>query len=308
MNQMRHAMAVFSALPGTTRGICWMIFATVFYAATYGTVRLLSTEFGVFQLVFFRSIFGVFLMMPWLIKGGVGLLRTPQPLTYAWRSALNYGGMVLLIVGLSTMPLQDVTGLMFTTPLFTVLFVALFLREKVGIRRGMALLVGFAGAMIIIRPGFQELSWAALGVLATSSAYAVVNVTTKTLARTDTSNTIVFYDFLLLSLLGVIPAIIYWSEVRLEHLFWIVAMGVFSSLARQGVIRALAVGEASVVMPFNFLKLPFTATIGFIWFAENPDLWTGIGAAVIFASTYYIARREAVLKKNPTAKQPPPPV
>lgn len=306
MSQMSRAMTVFSALPGTTRGICWMIFATIFYAATYGAVRLLSTEFGVFQLVFFRSIIGVFLMMPWLISGGIAQLGTPQPVTYAWRSSLNYGGMVFLIFGLSTMPLQDVTGLMFTTPLFTVLFVALFLREHVGPRRCIALLVGFAGAMIIIRPGFHELSWAALGVLATSSAYAVVNVTTKTLARTDSSNTIVFYDFLLLSVLGVVPAIIYWSEVRLEHIVWIAAMGVFSSLARQGVIRALAVGEASVVMPFNFLKLPFTACIGFVWFAENPDLWTGIGAGVIFTSTYYIARREAALKVPETAKAPPP--
>jgi drug/metabolite transporter (DMT)-like permease len=306
MSRMSNARTVFTALPGTTRGICWMIFATVFYAATYGVVRLLSTDFGVFQLVFFRSIIGVFLMMPWLIGGGIGQLRTPQPVTYAWRSSLNYGGMVFLIVGLSTMQLQDVTGLMFTTPLFTVLFVMLFLREHVGPRRAVALLVGFAGAMIIIRPGFQELTWAALGVLGTSSAYAVVNVTTKTLARTDSSNTIVFYDFLLLSLLGVVPAIIYWSEVRLEHIAWVAAMGVFSSLARQGVIRALAVGEASVVMPFNFLKLPFTVCIGFIWFAENPDLWTGIGAAVIFASTYYIARREAVLKGEAPAKPSPP--
>lgn len=305
MSRIGSAVSVFSALPATTRGIAWMVFATIFYAATYGVVRLLSTDFGVFQLVFFRAIIGVFLMLPWLVRGGIGQLRTPQPLTYAWRSTLNYGGMVLLIVGLSTMQLQDVTGLMFTTPLFTVLFVMVFLREAVGPRRGIALLVGFAGAMIIIRPGFHELSWAALGVLGTSAAYALVNVSTKTLARTDSSNTIVYYDFLLLSVLGVVPAILYWSEVRFEHLFWIAAMGVFSSLARQGVIRALAVGEASAVMPFNFLKLPFTVCIGFVWFAENPDLWTGIGAAVIFASTYYIARREAVLKTRSPMKPPP---
>ena len=214
--------------------------------------------------------------------------------------------MVFLIFGLAKMQLQDVTGLMFTTPLFTVLFVALFLGEHVGLRRAIALVIGFAGAMIIIRPGFHELSWAALGVLGTSSVYAVVNVSTKTLARTDSSNTIVFYDFLLLSLLGVVPAILYWNEVRLEHIAWVAALGLFSSLARQGVIRALAVGEASVVMPFNFLKLPFTVCIGFVWFAENPDLWTGIGAGVIFASSYYIGRREAILKGQAPAKPSPP--
>ena len=126
MSRLSNAVTVFSALPGTTRGIAWMIFATIFYAATYGVVRLLSTEFGVFQLVFFRSIIGVFLMLPWLIGGGIGQIKTPQPVTYAWRSSLNYGGMVFLIYGLSTMQLQDVTGLMFTTPLFTIVSINLY--------------------------------------------------------------------------------------------------------------------------------------------------------------------------------------
>lgn len=306
MSRIGNAVSLFSALPDRTRGIAWMIFSTIFYAAAYAVLRHLSADFGVFQLVFMRAAIGAVLMLPWLIKGGIGQLRTPQPLTYAWRSSLNYGGMVFLIVGLSKMQLQDVTGLMFTTPLFTVLFVALFLREPVGPRRAGALLLGFAGAMIIIRPGVHALSWAALGVLCTSAAYAAVNVSTKTLARTDPSNTIVYYDFLLLSLLGIVPAIFSWHAVRLEHLFWIAAMGVFSALARQGVIRALAVGEASVVMPFNFLKLPFSICIAFVWFAENPDLWTGIGATVIFASTYYIARRETALKGKAPGKQPSP--
>ena len=234
-------------------------------------------------------------MTPWLIHGGLGLLETSRMRTYAWRTTLNYGGMVLLIFGLASLPLQDVTGLMFTSPLFTVLFVVLFLGERAGVQRWIALFVGFFGAMVIIRPGFQELTWAAIGILGTSAGYALINVSTKTLARTDDSNKIIFYDFLLMSLVGLAPAIWYWSEVRLEHVGWIAAMGMVSALARQGVIRALAVGEASVVMPFNFLKLPFTVVLGFVFFAENPDLWTGIGAAVIFASSYFVVRREAAV-------------
>ncbi len=305
MTLMKRVVALFEALPTATRGIFWMIFATIFYAGAYGTIRQMSTEFGVFQLVFFRSFVGAILMLPWLLQGGIGLLRTPQPVTYVWRTTLNYGGMVFLVYGLSVLPLQDVTGLMFTGPLFTVLFVVLFLGEQAGPRRWMALFIGFAGVMIIVRPGFEELSWAALGVLGTSAAYALVNVSTKTLARTDSSNTIVYYDFILMSLLGVVPTILFWHEVFLEHVIWILAMGVFSALARQGVIRALSVGEASVVMPFNFLKLPFTVCIGFVYFAEQPDLWTGLGAAVIFSSTYYIARREAKLNVSENAKPAP---
>jgi drug/metabolite transporter (DMT)-like permease len=302
MTQFSRIIAGFTALPGTTRGIFWMIWATIFYAAAYATIRHLSTDFGVFQLVFFRSFLGVILMAPWLIQVGVGVLKTSHFGTYTVRTLLNYGGMVLLVFALGAMPLQNVTALMFTSPLFTVLFVVLLLGEKTGPRRWAALFIGFAGVLIIVRPGMQELTWAAIGILGTSAAYALVNVSTKTLARTDTSNKIVYFDFVLMSAVGLVPALMYWSAVRWEHVVWIVAMGVFSSLARQCVIRALAEGEASVVMPFNFLKLPFSVCLGFVFFAENPDLWTGVGAAVIFASSYYIARREAASKSAEAEK------
>ncbi len=306
MTRLTRAISVFEALPGSTRGILWMIFATCNYAATYAIVRHLSSDFTVFQLVFFRSLCGVVFMAPWLIRNGAGVLKTNHFGSYAVRSTLNYGGMLLLVFALATLPLQDVTGLMFTSPLFTVLFVVLILGEGAGPRRWAALIIGFMGAMIIIRPGFQELSLGAIGVIGTSCAYALINVSTKKLAKTDSSNKIVYYDFLLMTALGVLPAIWFWNEVRLEHIVWILAMGVVSALARQGIIRALAVGEASVVMPFNFLKLPFTVCLGFVFFAENPDLLTGIGAAVIFGSSYYIARREAALKARESDKPPPP--
>lgn len=305
MSRLGRTIAGFTALPGSTRGIFWMIAATIFYAAAYATIRHLSTDFGVFQLVFFRSFLGVILMAPWLIQVGIGVLRTDHFGAYSVRTLLNYGGMVLLVFALGALPLQDVTALMFTSPLFTVIFVVLFLGEKAGPRRWAALFIGFFGVLVIVRPGFQELTWAAIGILGTSAAYALVNVSTKTLARTDNSNKIVYYDFVLMSAIGLVPAVLYWSEVRWEHVIWIVAMGVFSSLARQCVIRALAEGEASIVMPFNFLKLPFTVCLGFVFFAERPDVWTGVGAAVIFASSYYIARREAALKAVEAAKPAP---
>jgi len=301
-------MAVFEAMPGSTRGIFWMIFATANYAATYAVVRYLSTDFSIFQLVFFRSILGVILMAPWLFQVGVGILKTDHFGSYVYRSILNYGGMVLLIFALANLPLQDVTGLMFTSPLFTVLLVVLFLGERPGIRRWTALLIGFGGVMIIIRPGFQELTWAAIGVVVTSCAYALINVSTKQLAKIDSSNKIIYYDFVLMSTIGLVPATLFWSEVRAEHLVWILAVGIFSALARQGIIRALAVGEASVVMPFNFLKLPFTVCLGVLFFQENPDIWTGAGALVIFGSSYYIGRRETAIKAMEPVKPTPPPL
>ena len=303
MNSIKRLKSTFAELPGNTRGIFWMLFAAVFYAATYATVRYLSKEgFETFQIVFFRSFLGIIFLLPWLFKSGLHVMQTKKVGTYSIRTGLNFGGMVLLMWALGNLELQTVTGLMFTTPLFTVLFVATILGEHVGLRRGAALVIGFVGAMVIIRPGFVELSWPMIGVLLTSAAYALVNVTTKTLSVTDSSSKIVLYVFLGMTVLSVGPAIYTWNPICVAHVPWILGLGLLSLLAVQGVTRALAAGEAAVVMPFNFMKLPFAAVLGVLLFAELPDLMTGLGALIIFSSTYYIGRREAYLRAQKNVK------
>jgi drug/metabolite transporter (DMT)-like permease len=273
-----------------------MVFATFCYAVLYAVVKHLSHDLHTIQIVFFRSALGVLFMLPWLARAGLGVLKTNRHGAYWVRSGLNYVGMVLLMWGIGNLALQDVTALMYTGPLFTVVFVALILHEKVGRARALALMVGFTGALIIVRPGIIPISLAAIAIVSTSACYALCNVVTKSLGRSEDSNKIVFYVFLLMTVIGIGPAIYVWKTPALELWGWIVAMGVLSSLATQGVTRSLVVADASLVMPFNFLKLPFAVVLGFTFWNEFPDLWTGVGAAVIFASTYYIARREAAAR------------
>ena len=284
---------LFGALPGATRGILWMTVSTFLYACTYGTVRVLSESFDSFQIVFFRSGLGVLFLLPWLARAGLGALRTNRYGLYAVRAGLNYVGMVCLMYGIANLTLQDVTALMFTVPLFTVMFVAMLLGETVGIPRWIALAVGFVGALVIIRPGYIEMSLATLGVLGTAATYSLVNAANKSLTRTEAPNTIVFHGFVLLTAMSVGPSYYTWNAVAWSHVPWIIVVGVFSSLATLCIIRAFAAADASVIMPFNFLKLPFAVVIGIIWFTEQPDLWTVVGAVIIFSSTWYIARREA---------------
>lgn len=288
----------FGALPGATRGIFWMTIAAFTYAVTYALVRVLSESFGTFQIVFFRSGLGVLLLLPWLYHAGVGALRTDRYGLYAVRAGLNYVGMVCLMYGIANLTLQDVTALMFTVPLFTVVFVAMLLGETVGTPRWAALIVGFVGTLVIIRPGYVELSLATLAVLGTSATYSLVNTTNKALTRTEAPNTIVFHGFVLLTAMSVGPAYYTWNAVAWPHVPWIIAVGVFSALATLFIMRAFAAADASVIMPFNFLKLPFAVVIGMIWFTEQPDLLTVVGAAIIFSSTWYIARREARQKPD----------
>ena len=294
---LRRATTAFGALPGATRGILWMVVASFTYACTYATVRALSGEFTTFQIVFFRSTLGVLFMVPWLMRVGRRAMHFHHMELYWARTACNYIGMVLLMWGIGRLALQDVTALQFTIPLFTVLFVALMLGEKVGVPRWVALLVGFSGALVIVRPGFAEISLASLAVLTCSALYGLSNVTTKKLTQVDDANVVVFHVFSMMMLVGFVPALWHWNTPTLEQIPWIIAMGVFSTLATLSTTLGLAAADASVVMPINFLKQPFAAMLGFIFWAESPDLWSGIGSLIIFGAGWYIARHEGRAKR-----------
>lgn len=294
---LRRMGTAFEALPGSTRGIFWMVVASFTYACTYAVVRELSGAFTSFQIVFFRSVLGIVFMTPWLLRAGRRALYFNHAGLYWSRTACNYIGMVMLMWGIGRLALQDVTALQFTIPLFTVLFVALILGEKVGVQRWTALLIGFSGALVIVRPGFAEVSLASLAVLGCSALYGLSNVTTKRLTQLDDANAVVFHVFSLMMLVGLVPALWHWVTPTLAQLPWILAMGAFSTLATLSTTRGLAAADASVVMPINFLKQPFAAMLGFIFWAELPDSWTGLGSAIIFGAGWYIARHEGRAKR-----------
>jgi drug/metabolite transporter (DMT)-like permease len=215
------------------------------------------------------------------------------------RTVVSYSGMLCWFYALANMPLADATSLMFTLPLFTVLLARMFLGEHVGLDRWAATAIGFCGALIIIRPGFATVGLAAGAALYTALSYAGANAMTKSLVRTEDSNVVVFYNFALLGVIAVGPAIHAWQTPAWSDVSWILVFGVLSLVAQQCITRSFAAAPASVVTPFQFLKLPFVALIALMWFAEEPDPWTWLGALVIFASAYVIVRREARPADNP---------
>ncbi len=282
-----------AALPGGVRGALWMSAASFFFALVYVVIRRLTETVPIQELVLFRALLGMAFMAPWLMRSGPGALRTARPGMYIWRTLVSYSGMLCWFYALANMPLADATSLMFTLPLFTVLLAATFLGERVGIDRWTATVIGFAGALIIIRPGFVEVGVAAGAALYTALSYAGGSAMTKSLVRTERPNAVVFYTFALLGVVSVGPAIAVWDTPAWEDVSWIVLFGVLSVVATQCITRSFAAAPASVVVPFQFLKLPFVAVIALLWFAEQPDPWTWLGALVIFASSYAIVRREA---------------
>ena len=283
-----------TALSDPVRGALWMTASCVFFAVLTGIIRYLSELFDPLEIVFFRNLFGLAVMLPWLLSEGLGTLRTRRLGLHALRAAIGLTAMICWFVAISRVNLSDAVALSFTTPLFATAVAVFMLGEVVRARRWSAVLVGFAGAMIILRPGFHEIAPAAFLVLLSAAMMAIGMSLIKILSRTDSTGAIVFYMVLFLTPASLLPALFVWRTPTPEEFVWLIALGGVATLGHLCLTRAFAAADATQVVPFDFFRLPLIALIGYFAFGEELDAWTGLGAAIIIGSSVYIAHREAV--------------
>lgn len=275
------------------RGVLWMAGASLFFAIGYLPVRELSPRYTPFDLIFYRSLLTVLFMLPWLWRSGPTALRTRRVGLHVFRVVITFIGMVCLFYGLVKMPLADATALLFTAPLFTIVLGAMVLGDHVGGRRWAVVAIGFAGGLIIIRPGFQAFSWPVLAIVVTAITYGASNAVTRALIRTEDTNAVVFYMSALLVPLALGPTLYDWKTPSWTEAPWLLLLGICTVLSQQCITRSLAAASAAIVMPAYYLQLPFIAVLAYAAYREVPAVWVWIGAAVICASTYYIIRLEA---------------
>lgn len=280
-------------LSGSVKGVLWMLLSSVFYALIYIVVRGLTDSFPVNQIVFFRALLGSCFMLPWLFSVGLAGLRTQKKSLYFWRMLFSYIGAVAWMHGISGMPLADANALMFTMPLFTVVFAAVWLAEKPGSHRWIATGLGLVGALIILRPGFIEISFAALATFFAAATFSVALICTKALTRTENPNAMVFYLYTLMIPPAAISVISDWTNPALADLPMLLALGVCTIGAQQCQTRAFRAAQASLVVIVNYVQLPLIALLGYLVFGQSTDIWTWAGAAVICGSTYYVGYRES---------------
>ena len=284
-----------TARSAALRGIGWMVVAAIGYSLNAGIVRQLSGDFTPYQIVFWRSVVAVVCLAPFLVshlKGGAAQSIKSWKL-FLLRALLTYLGMATTYYALANMPIAEVYALQFTLPIFTIIGAVIVFKERAGAGAWIACAVGFAGTLIILRPGFETISAAALIAIASAVLYAASNITIKMLARTENTTTITLYGNLLMLPLALIPALFDWRWPTADTIGWIVALGVFTTLGQWALTRSIAAADARIVWPFDFLRLPFTVAIGYVMFAQVPGIWTWIGAIVIFCAAYYVIRREA---------------
>jgi drug/metabolite transporter (DMT)-like permease len=282
-------------------GVLWMVLAAFFFAVSVGLVRHISEHINAFEQTFFRQFMGLLIILPFVWRNGLAGLRTRQIKTNLLRNIVGYAGISLSFYSVTLIPLAESLALQFTLPLFTIVFAMLILGERVGVHRWTATATGFLGALVILRPGLIEIDFGAVVALAAAAFLALSDTLVRQLSRTETTLMIVFYGYAIQTPIAFAVALHDWVTPSAADWPWLIALGLCSFIAQWGLSRAFVLAEASLVSPILFLRLPIVSVIGYVFFAQVPDIWTWVGALVIFASAYYAARREARHRRNSKA-------
>jgi len=287
-------------------GAILMTIAALLLAGLSGMAKY-AAESGLdpLQIAFLRSLFATIAMMPLLapsiLKYGIGWMRPQRPWLMTFRGLSSAVGVCLFMIAIAKLPLAEMTAITFTAPLFATIGSALLLGETVRLRRWSAVIIGFVGVLIIVRPGYIPLSdgmlWAIVAALFMAMAVLVI----KTLTRSDPSERIVFWTNIGLTVGTFVPAVMVWVPMTLE--FWLIGigLGLLGAIGHIFLTRSFSVADASMVVPFDYARLPFAALIGYFAFGHLSDIYTWVGAGVIAASAIYIARREQQLAKSKTS-------
>ena len=271
----------------------WAVLAALAFAVMMTSIRSMEGKFDAFEIVFFRALIGVFMVIPLIARSGFQAVRTERMPMHLVRTLFALFAMATLYYALVEIPVAEAISLTFLIPLFTTFAAATVLRERVGVERWIATLVGFLGAVVIIRPGLGDISISVLLVVLSSALYAGAWSSVKILTRTDSAAVTVFWMNVLMVPLTAIPSYFLWVTPGWQDVLPILTMAVSGWAAHYCQARAFKFSDTSAVMAFDFLRLPFGVVFGYILFAELIDAWTWVGAIIIFVSGYYITRREA---------------
>ena len=277
-----------------------MMSAALCFTVMTALIRDVANQIHPVEIAFFRAATNLALMLPFAMRQGRGLLRSSNHRVYVFRGFVGFTFMMSFFPGAALIPIAESQALIFTAPLWATIMAVVFLGERLYRHRGVALIIGFAGALIILRPGFEVVSIGALLVLIAALANATSHVIVTYTTRSDTPDHAVFFLSFYTTPLTAIAALFVWQTPNLEQLGLMIAIGALATLNQRFQSRAFASADATAVLPFDFVRLPFAGIIGIIALAELPDFWVCIGGIIIFGASVYLARSEARSRNRPS--------
>lgn len=260
-------------------------------------VKSLTDTYETGQILFVRGLF----VWPWILAfalgtGGVQVLRVRNLKGQAMRSLCVICSAFLFVTGLRHLTLTDAIAVAFTGPLFVTAMAPMMLGERVGWRRWLAVITGFAGVLFMLRPGGETLQWVVLFPLGAAVFGGLRDLITRRIASTETTLAVLAMTTTVVMLAGVATAPFYdWRAIRTEDLGMFAASGFLLAIAHTLMIEAFRRGEAALVAPFKYSSLLWGSLIGFLMFGDLPDLWTIVGALIIVAAGLYVWHRERVV-------------
>ncbi len=280
-------------------GFFWVTLAMLCFAGLAAFAKY-AARAGIdpLQIIFLRNGFCFLFLLPLLFIRGPSIAKSSQLKMYGWRVGLALLSMMTWFYSLSLIPIAELTAISFLGPLFATLFAVLFMGEVVRGRRWTALAVGFIGAMIILRPGGSSFGLGQALALFSALSAGVIGPLLKQMTATDDADRIVFISTMMMTPFSLLPALWVWQWPTLALWPYLVAMGVCAVIGHVSLMRGFASTDASLVFTFEFSRLPFAVAVGYLMFGETIDIWTIVGAVIIFSSAFYITRREALLKRG----------
>ena len=291
-----------------------MLASTVAFGLMAICIRLASRTEPVAEIAFFRNLFGLLALLPLLLwpvmRAGApgahlrGVLRTTQLRRYFIRCLIGVVSMWMGFWAIAHLPLAQAVSLAYSSPIFVTVAAVLLLGERVRLRRWLAVIAGFIGVLVIVRPWSHVFTAASLVAVAAAVITAIVAIQIKQLSREDGSDTIVLWTYLFWVPMSLPVALWFWHPPQGMAWLWLVLSGVLGTFGQLLWTRALKLGEVSALTPISFVQLVIVTVAGWLWFDEAIDRWTMVGAGIIFAATAYIAHREAMLARQHRSNAP----
>jgi drug/metabolite transporter (DMT)-like permease len=294
MNQENNSKVFFTP---PVLAVFFMIFSGFFATTMHCLIRFATEDHHPFEVAFFRTIFVLIIFLPLVARNGISSLKSNNIKLQTFRAIVGSVAMLCMFYGLSITELAKATALMFTVPIFATILAILFLKEIVGIRRWLAMIVGFTGAVIVLRPDV-ELGFGPLLILCASLMWSSSMLMAKTLTKTDSISSITFWQAAGLIPATFILAVPVWQWPNLSQLFMFLMIAIAGTLVHWFLNEALKRAEISALLPLDYLRLIWSVSMGFIFFNELPHTGLWFGAALILGASTYIGIRQAQKKKE----------
>jgi len=244
--------------------------------------RETTRELNVFQIMEVRSILGFFMLYPLIrVNGGLAAMKTSRPLQHIGRNLIHYAAQLGWFFALTLIPLAQVVSIEFTMPIWTAILAASFLGERMTVWKISAITLGVVGVTVIVRPVAGEIDPGQLIALGAAVGFGISIAMMKSLTRTETTLTIIFWMLVIQAAAGFFPSLYVWTWPSAYAWGWLVVIAFCGTFSHYCMARAMLYADATMVVPMDFLRVPLTATAGWLIYSERLDMFTVLGAVLI---------------------------